>query len=372
MFFDSYKSSGIKLSDRWLGVPYPESFGDPAAEYRALTERSGLIDLCHWGVLRLTGKDSVRLLNSLTTNDAAALDSGQVCSSALTTIKGKLVAELYVLRREGQLLVLVSQGDTKTVAAAINKHIIADDVEVTDLSEDTAIFTVEGPGARGIVWRLFPKLAFPAEPHQFVDTDYLGTPVTVCRLAVAGGDGYCLIVPAESASQIRQYMIQSGYADDMSLVGRVAWNTRRVETGLPWWGADVATGENFPAECRLDHVVSYTKGCFLGQETLARMYHRGHPNWLLVGLAPNGDIAGLNDTPSSDLQAELHDKPLFRVDGTEKQSGRITSAVQSPAIGKPLLMGYVRADLSEPGTKALLRIGDSDTPLTVVSLPLER
>jgi folate-binding protein YgfZ len=370
MFIDLYKSSGITLADRWLGVPYPERFGDPAAEYRALTERSGLIDLCHWGVLRLTGKDSVRLLNSLTTNDAAVLDAGQVCFSALTTIKGKLIAELYVLRREGALLVLVSQGDTQTVAAVMNKHIIADDVEVTDLSAHTATFTVEGPGARGIVWRLFPKLAFPAEPRRFVDTDYLGTPVTLCRISVAGGDGYCLIVPADRAGRIRDYAIQSGYADDMSLVGRIAWNTRRVEAGLPWWGADIIAGENFPAECRLETAVSYTKGCFVGQETLARMYHRGHPNWLLVGLAPNGAIAGIDGAVSADIQSDLHNKPLYRVGNTDKHGGRITSAVFSPATGKPLLMGYVRTDLAEPGSQLVIHNNGEDALLTVVPLPV--
>jgi aminomethyltransferase len=371
MLFDLYKSNGIELSNRWLGVPYPEAFGDPAAEYRALAERSGLIDLCHWGVLRLTGEDRVRLLNSLTTHDAAALDTGQICHSALCTIKGKLIAELYVLRRKDELLVLVPQGDTVTVAGAVNKHIIADDVEVTDLSADTAIITVEGPGARGIVWRLFPKVPFPAEPLRFVDTDYLGTPVTLFRASVAGGAGYGLILPANGAHRIREYMIQSGYADDMSLVGRIAWNTRRVEAGMPWWGADVIAEQNFPAECRLDEVVSYTKGCFLGQETLARMFHRGHPNWLLVGLVPDGDIAGIGDVLSADLQADLHDKPLYRINDTEKQSGRITSAVYSPVFEKPLMLGYVRTGLTEPGTKVLLRTGGSDTPLTVVSLPRE-
>ena len=185
---------------------------------------------------------------------------------------------------------------------------------------------------------------------------------------VAGGDGYCLIVGADGVHRIREYTIQSGRADDMSLAGRIAWNTRRVEAGIPWWGADVVAEQNFPAECRLDDVVSYTKGCFLGQETLARMFHRGHPNWLLVGLVPDGDIAGIDDGLSTDPQAGLYDKPLYRIDDTEKQCGRITSAVYSPAIEKPLLMGYVRTDLAEPETKVLLRFDGSDTPLTVISL----
>jgi folate-binding protein YgfZ len=372
MFDDLYNSGGIETSARWLGRPYPESFGGAAGEYRGLSETAGLIDLCHQGTLRVTGTDRVRLLNSLVTNDVSALADGVACRAALTTVKGKLVAELFVLRRPDELLVRVAQGDTPAVLATIDKHIIADDVAVTDISSDTAALAVEGPAARGIVWRLFPKLRFPEQPQEFVDTEYLGTPVRVFRATVSGEDGYQLHVPAAGARRIREYLIQSGRADDLRLVGRVAWNARRVEAGLPWWGYDVVPDRNFPAECRLDDVVSYTKGCFLGQETLARMHHRGHPNWKLVGLRPEPDSGAAAAGGPADVEPGLGGEPLFRVEDTSKRCGRITSAVRSPAAGGVLLRGYVRLDLAEPGARALLRTAGTDTPVTVVALPVER
>jgi folate-binding protein YgfZ len=373
MFADTYKADGVVLKT-WLGVQYPEAFTHPADEYRALTSTAALIDLCHWGVLRLTGNDGVRLLNSLTTNDAASLDTGGGCHSALTTRKGKLQAELYVLRRQEELLVLVAQGDTGVVADTIEKHIIADDVDVADVSADTAVVAVEGPKSREVLSRLFPNQPIPDAPLRFSDTDYLGTPVTIVRNSVTGESGYHLIVPAGNARRLRDHLIQSGRADDMSLIGRVAWNTRRVEAGLPWWRADVTADENFPKECRLDGVVDYTKGCFLGQETLARMHHRGHPNWLLVGLTPREDLAGLEthgDNWADPSAALPVDAPLFAPADLDQQAGRLTSPVYSPKLQKPLALGYVRPALAEPGTELILRINDHDTPLVVTPLPLK-
>jgi glycine cleavage system aminomethyltransferase T len=306
-----------------------------------------LIDLCHWGALRLTGGDRVRLLNALTTNDVESLEPGQGCHSALTTIKGKLVAELFVLRRENELFVLVSQGDTAAVAAAIEKHIIADDVTLEDVSGEYGVLAIEGPLARGIVWRLFPTTPLPEAPLRFTDTDYLGRPVAVIGNSVTGESGFHLVVPAAGIRRVREHLVQSGRGDDMADAGRAAWDVRRVEAGLPWWGADVTPGGNFPKECRLE------------QETLARMHHRGHPNRLLVGLtADTGEPA----RAGSELYAQ---------GDTNKAVGRVTSVVYSPTLQKTLMMGYVRTEAAEPGTALVLRAEGSGTAIAVVSLPVK-
>jgi aminomethyltransferase len=370
MFIDTYKASGVVLAEL-AGVPYPEAFDHPLDEYRALTSAAALVDLCHWGTLRLTGADRVRLLNSLTTNDAASLSPGKGCHSSLTTVKGKLVAELFVLRRREDLVVLVSQGDPRAVSDAIEKHIVADDVTVTDLSGDTVVLAVEGPRSREVVWRLFPNVAFPLERLDFVDVDYQGVPVTMVNNSATGEGGYHLIVGAAGAGLIRDHLIQAGRASDMALLGRVAWNVRRVEAGLPWWGVDVTAGENFPKECRLEDVVSYNKGCYLGQETLARMHHRGHPNWLLVGLVPAGELAGIGSKDDLDLARAIPGgAPLFAPDDASKPAGRITSAVFSPKLQTPLLMGYVRTAYAKPRFELALRSGETEGKVVVTPLPV--
>ncbi len=358
MFAEKYRTDNIQLTESF-GVPYPEVFTDVESEYHALTHTAALIDLCHWGALRLTGGDRVRLLNALTTNDVESLEPRQGCHSALTTIKGKLVAELFVLRRESELFVLVSQGDTAAVAATIDKHIIADDVTLEDVSGEYGVLAVEGPLARGIVWRLFPTAPLPEAPLRFTDTDYLGRPVTVIGNRVTGESGFHLVVPAAGIRRVREHVVQSGRGDDMAVAGRAAWDVRRVEAGLPWWGADVAPGENFPKECRLDGLVSYEKGCYLGQETLARMHHRGHPNRLLVGLTTD-----TGEPPRAGSE-------LYATGDADKAVGRVTSVVYSPALQKTLMMGYVRTEAAEPGTDLVLRAEGSETASAVVSLPVK-
>jgi folate-binding protein YgfZ len=391
MFVDSYKNDGVTMTVSF-GGPYPEAFEHPQNEYRALTSTAALIDLCHWGLFRLTGGDRLRLLNSLTTNDAASLAAGEACHSALTTVKGKLIAELFVLVRDADATVLVAQGDPGTVHQTIGNHIVADDVDLENVSDGYGVLSVEGPKSREIVWRLFPRLSIPTKRFQFVDVIYQGIPATIMHNNVTGETGYQLIVPKDGIRLIRDYLIQAGRAEDAALAGRAAWNMRRVEAGLPWWGADVKAEENFPKECRLDGVVSYDKGCFLGQETLARMHHRGHPNWLLVGLSPNGEVSGL-DTPAflsadsiidsspDSISRALGDlntsasipagSELFAPDDPSKSVGRITSSAFSPKTQKPLFMGYARAALASPGTELVLPVGGVESTLVVIPLPVE-
>jgi folate-binding protein YgfZ len=328
------------------------------------------------------------------TNKVEELSPGEGRQAALTTVKGKLVAELVVLARTDELLVLVSQGDTAAVHEALEKHIIADDVELADVSADTGVIAVEGPLCREVVWRLFPDAPIPLEPLQCTDVDYQGIPVTIVRHSVTGEKGMHLIVPGSGIERIRSFLVQSGIAEDMELCGRAAWNMRRIEAGIPWWGADV--DDNFPKECRLDHLVDYNKGCYLGQETLARMHFRGHPNWLLEGLRcaqlPLPDFFGVDDEELSTVEADpdtvrrhvdLLDH-LETVDrGTElfagsdasagegKASGRITSLTFSPKLGSALFLATVRAKEADTGAEFVFTTGDEVTKATITQLPVE-
>lgn len=377
MFADAYKAAGVALTESF-GTAYPSWFTHPLAEYEALTGNVGLIDLTHWGVLRLTGEDRVTFLNSMITNDVSSLADGQACHAALTTIKGKLVAELFVLRREEDLVVLVAQGDRARVVESLTKHIIADDVSVSDETARWGVLSVEGPKARDLVWRLLPDAPLPMESLAFIDTDYQDAPLTVLRNSVTGERGFQLIVGADDIERIRTYVVQGGRGMDMALCGRVAWNMRRVEQGLPWFGEDVGE-DNFPKETRLDDVVSYSKGCFLGQETLARMHHRGHPNWLLVGLAPAGDApAALRYPTDPQAPAEAFDftavpagTEMFARGDADRAVGRVTSAAFSPAASASRFLGFVRATLSETGTRFDAELAGSRVQLEIITLPIE-
>jgi aminomethyltransferase len=342
-----------------LVATLPDAFTDPATEYEALCHAAGLIDHPCGGLLRLRGRDRVRFLNAMITNDVARLAPGHACLALATTTKGKIVAELLVLARTEELLVIVLQGPAPRVAEALGSHIIADEVMLEDLGDSHAIMAVEGPRCRELVWRIFPREPLPLEPLTFTENAYQGMHATVARHSLAGDKGLLVIVARADHERMKSYLVQGAVGLDGCEIGRVAWNTRRVENGRPWFGADV-TEENFPAETPLESHVSYEKGCYLGQETIARMHYRGHPNWKLVGLAGGAEIPPPGAALQYDGEAE-----------GGAPHGRITSAVFSPALERALCLGYVRAPLAVPGARFSVRDGGSKAPLVIVDLPIK-
>ena len=416
MFVDLYRAEHVPLGTM-AGIPYPQAFSHPRLEYEAITHAVALVDLSHAGVLRLTGSDRVRFLNAMVTNDVAALATGTACQALMTTTKGRVVAELLVLARAQELLVLVIQGSTARVADALESHIIADDVTLENLTGRFGVLSVEGPKCRDLLWRLFPREPLPLERLKFTENEYQGMRATVVRHSVTGDKGLHVIVDRDHIERMRDYLVQGGVGMDGRLAGRVAWNLRRVEGGLPWFDVDV-TEDNFPAEARLETHVSYEKGCYLGQETIARMHYRGHPNWLLVGLttgddapeslgyperledlrglpaladSPDGaraDIAAMafDHTPvagvelftlgNGDVESDADDTaegaPAYADAAARKPVGRLTSAALSPCLKRALFLGYVRATLAQARTHLRGHVGGMDVTLTVVDLPLTR
>jgi len=394
MFIETYKSDHIPLSDAF-GVPYPDAFSHPRLEYEMLTRSAGILDVSHWGVLRMTGTDRVTFLNAMVTQNVAALGKGSSCAALLTTTKGKIVAQLLVLARPDELVVLVMQGETARVVDVLESHIIADDVVLENVSHAFDVLSIQGPTCRDLVWRVFPREALPLKPFEFTENAYQDIRATVVRHSITGDKGLHVIVPHESAGLLRQYLVQGGIGIDCGPVGRTAWNMRRVENGLPWFGVDIETPEgNFPKEARLDDHVSYDKGCYLGQETIARMHHRGHPNWLLIGLALESG-GGLRyderweklaelPTLSRDAaaaRADIHSMTIGHATGAElrtdtgevsaKAEGRITSAAYSPQLKRALFLGYVRAPLAEAGASFHATIDGAPAILSAVDLPLK-
>ncbi len=391
----------------------PDVVTHPRLEYEALTHTIGLIDLPNVGVLRLRGGDRVRFLNAMVTNDVAKLHSGSACEALLTTTKGRVVAELLILARTDELLVLVMQGATQRVFEAFDSHIIADDVQLSDMTAEMTVMSLEGPKSREVVWRIFPRAPLPLEKLAFTENEYQGLHAMVVRRSVTGEKGMLVIVSRGQAERMRDYLVQGGIGMDMRVVGRIAWNMRRIEAGLPWYGVDVSE-DNFPKEARLDNHVSYDKGCFMGQEPIARMHYRGHPNWVLVGLAAGEDTPATLAYPEhlervDDLHARAKDADAVRADaaaltldhaaGVElftldaddvaaiadqiseggpvnpgasprKAAGRITSGAMSPRLKRALFLGYVRATMAQPGTRFRARVAGVDMTLAVVELPL--
>ena len=395
MLSETYKRDNVSLVDLF-GVDHPAWFVNPVAEYQAIVGHVGVIDLTHWRVFRLSGGDRLSFLNAMVTNDMASLGPGHGSHALITTIKGKITAELFVFARDEDAVVLVPQGNADETYGILEKHIITEDVAIEDVSSQYGIIALEGPKAEDVLWRILPTGPFPKDPLHSVDREFGDAKIFLMKNSVTGEGGYHMMIPAKDIPRMRDFLVQAARGSDGLPVGAVAWNMRRVEKGLPWSGVDF-TENNFPDEARLGSAISYTKGCFRGGETLARLHNRGQVNRVLVGLTVGDDdvpeavkklAAEFKTELRSDDEQGLRQKAqpiaealdlresfgsgleLFPSEGSgesDKSIGWVTSVAFSPTLGKPLILGYLRRETTEEKNDVFL---GARTRLTPVDLPL--
>ena len=300
-------------------------------QYRALREGAGLVDRSQRGVLFVSGAEAADYLESQLTNEVESLAPGKGCYAALLDRKGHMQADLRVLRLAPAELWL----DTERVAAErLRRHLdmyrIGRDVTVEDVSAGHAIISVIGPAAAEAAGA--GPLA-PEHAHRELGSG---------RRAVATDLGVDLIVPASGAEAARTALLEAGAVE----VSEAAAEILRVEVGRPRFGAEMSEA-TIPAEAGIDErAVSFTKGCYIGQETVARLHYKGKPNRHLRGLrldapARSGEAIGLGD----------------------REVGRIGTACVSPALG-PIALAIVRREAG-PGDEVLV----AGTSATVAELP---
>jgi len=323
------------------GVLLPRRFGDPAAEYAALREGAALVDLGFRTVLRATGADRATFLQGMLTNDVASLASGAGCPALLLTIQGRVTADVRVAVLEDALLLDVDVRARAALVAALEQLVVADEVELGEPGEPLALIGVEGPGAA----RLVPGAAGLA-PYAHSAVTLAGVPVRAQRASEVRAPGLVLHVPAARAAAVWDALAGAGARP----CGMEALEGRRVEVGVPRIGLDM-DGSTLALEVPVDDALSASKGCYLGQEVVARGTARGHVNRRLVGLRLAGPMPA----------------PLAR-DG--KEVGRLTSVAHGFGAGGAVALGFVRRECWEPGTELAVHHGDGRTIARVAELPL--
>jgi folate-binding protein YgfZ len=328
-------------------------------QYRALREAAGLVDRSNRGRLRLSGRDRRDYLQGLLTNDILALSTGSGCYACLLTAQGRMVSDMYVLETGESILIDLEGFVGARVAEHLERFVFSEDVEVADITGSTAQLGVFGPRAGSVI-----ALALSAPPVSAADLeampvlgnramDWNGTTVTVVRRDDLGGLGFDLIVPRDNAGALTSELVAAGAV----VVDPEAAEVCRVEAWHPGFGQDM-TEDTIPLEAGIqDRAISLTKGCYVGQEIIIRVLHRGHGRVArkLVGL-----------TFSSEVPVPAAGTPIRSGD---REIGAITSAVLSPALQHPIAMGYVHRDFVEPGTQVTVLAADQAAQAVVVSLP---
>jgi folate-binding protein YgfZ len=304
------------------------------AQYRQLREECGVL-LRERGVIAVTGPDGAEYLQGQVTNDVEALQVGEGQYAALLDRKGKMQTDLRILRvGDAEIQVDLEPGPKDQALRHLTMYSIGRDVAVTDATAERALLSLIGPRAAEIA----------AAPRLPEFTNESTTVAGIEALAVGTRDGIDLFCAAADRDRLLAALVEAGAVE----VTPEAVEIVRVEAGVPRFGAEMDTG-TMPAEAAIvEEAISFTKGCYIGQETVARLHYKGKPNRHLRGLKLSGAA-----TPGAALRLG------------EKEVGTLGGAVVSPALG-PIGLAIVRRE-AEPGTE--LTVGEDGVTAEVVALP---
>jgi folate-binding protein YgfZ len=339
------------------GVEAVSDFGQPEAEHGALRETAGVLDLSFRSRLCLTGGDRVRFLHGQVTNDVKSLAAGQGCYAALVTAKGRMESDLNIYCLTEELLLDFEPGLATPVARRLEKYIVADDVQVVDVATAYSLLSVQGPKSGRIISDLgiWPEL--PKQPLEQIKVEAGGWgEVYLMNKPRTGFAGFDLFVPTEALQPVAQKLMTAAKSAGGVPCGWAALEIARVEAGIPRFGADM-DDSNFPRECGIEaQAVSYTKGCYIGQEVLNRIHTMGHVNKQLRGLRLADSLSAL----------PVKGDKLFQND---KEVGYVTSAVVSKSLRGNIALGLVRNEGNAIGTELALRTAGGESTARVVELP---
>lgn len=325
------------------------------AHYRAARSSAVAFDRSSRARIVLNGQDRRTFLHALLTNDVAALGPGTGCYAALLTPQGRMIADMRVFEL-GDLVLIDLPGEAReTVLAKLDQLIFSEDVALGDVTEVFGCLSVQGPEAARVAAGLLGADAAtlgawpPFANARFSPGDETAI---AARVDEFGQPGFLIFAAAAALPTFAA----AARAGGCELADAGTAEVLRVEAGIPEFPADMSS-DTIPPEAGIEgRAVSYTKGCFPGQEVLVRIRDRGHGRVArrLVGLAVSGDVVpAAGDT--------------LRAGG--KDVGRVTSAVLSPALGQPIALGYVGREGAEPGTPVVVVHGDRELNADVRQLP---
>jgi folate-binding protein YgfZ len=341
-------------------------YGDVAAEEAALTSAAGVLDLSFRGRLCLLGKDRARLLHGQVTNDVLKLSRGMGCYAALVTAKGRLESDLNIHALENELLLDFEPGLTERIVARLDHYVVADDVQIVDVVPHYGLLSVQGPMAAEVLSRMevFPILPKAAFAVEHVSEPAVGDLYLVHRSRTgwpakpATAPGFDVYVPTEALGMVFDKAVAAARAVGGRAVGWTALEHRRIAGGVPRFGSDLDESNLAPegGETFVAHGISYAKGCYIGQEVIARIRTYGQVTRALRG------VRFLDD--SRDMVAR--GAKLLK-DG--KEVGRVTSGYWSEAHAAVIALGLVRKECNAIGTELQVAAGDEMRTVRVVEIP---
>ena len=343
-------------------------------EYRAFEDGAGLLDRDARGRLRLTGADRRTYLHGLLTNDIQSLSAGDGCYAALLTPQGRMISDMRVSELGNSVLIDLPLRAADAVRSRLADFIFSEDVDVHDVRDSLSHAGLYGPAASALLAPVLTRSVGDSEGSDGKGAtdvrrarldamplnangawDFKGRQIAVIRSDDYGVVGFELFCATEVSGALKDALRRAG-AIDVSLETAAV---RRVEAGRPEFGIDMDE-HTIPLEAGIeDRAINLAKGCYVGQEVIIRVLHRGHGRVAkrLVGIVARA---------GEDLQ---RGQRLLTTDDPSRDVGEITSAVVSPRLKRPIALAYVRRESAEPGTVLRLDAADPQALVTIVTLP---
>jgi folate-binding protein YgfZ len=359
---DEHKMAGATLAS-FHGVTLPEQFTSFADEYRAAREAVAIFDTNWHTIVELSGPDRVRYLNAIVSNDVKSLGEGRGTLALLLNPQGHILAELEIYALQDKLLVLSQASVRERTVATLDKFIIMDDVTLSDVTDQFGSLAIEGPRAGTVIAEACGLALEGFSERATAEVEIDGVACHLIRHSHFGFPGAEIIAPREHFALLWHNLHAGVIAQHGATIGMRAVNSLRMEAGTPWFPDDF-NDTVIPHEAALEAThISFTKGCYTGQEIVERVRSRGQVNRRRVQLkfsvadppAPltrlyaRGAAAQVADGGVAQ-SAIANARAAESVVAEAKEVGIITSSAFSPAANAALGMAYVRREHNAPGT----------------------
>jgi folate-binding protein YgfZ len=353
-YHEAASNAGAVFAE-YAGWLIPADYGRPELECQQVQDGAAFFDISHHGMLLVTGNDAASFLHNLCTNEVLRLPIGAGCEAFLTTGQAKIVGHAFINHvmqadRSDAFWVEVGAGMAKRVLDHLNRYLIAEQVELADQTRHWALLHLAGTRAAAVLDQALREPLRELSPLEQFQSNLGDVTVFVRQHDRLGFRGYDLLTAREDAPIVWPALREAGAQP----AGMRAYDTLRIEAGTPCYGLDIDE-TNLPQEVgRMEQAVSFTKGCYIGQETIARIRTYGHVNRSLVGLRVNGAVP----VP--------HGAKVFHAG---KEVGHVTSSVYSPALVTVIALAYIRRGANDVGISLELELGAARQSAVVTSLP---
>ncbi len=310
---------------------------------------AGIIDLTSRGRLRVSGSEAVQFLNGLITNDMKTLSVNSWMPAAFANVQGRLLAAVRVIHREDGFLIDTEAPTSDVVRKLIERFTLAGDFHVSDLTEEMNQLSLQGAAAAKMLESVLGADLRGLGRTAVAGISWQKESITIIRATHSAEDGFDLFMNSAISNSLRDALLAAGarrISDDIN-------QTLRIEAGIPLYGIDMDE-TNVVTETNLDETVSFNKGCYVGQEIIVRIKHRGHVAKKLAGIIFDDETAIESGTK------------ILATDS--KEAGRVTSSTFSPRLGRTIALGYVKYDYLAPGTEVRV----NEMPAKISELPFVR